>query len=197
VCQLARYTHALKFSSKSCDVALERFKLFLKDPEEARHVPRVLAEVGIRFVIVEALPSTRIDGVCTWLDRQSPVIGLSMRFDRLNALWHPLLHEIDHVKHREGLEEPILDLDLIGDEPSPHAELPDGERRANALAEEFVIKRSDLDNFIARVRPLYSKQKIQLFAARMQVHPGLVVGQLHRRGEIPYSHHRESLVKVR
>ena len=61
--QLARYAHALKFSSKSCDAVLERFKLFLKDPEEARHVPRVLSEAGIRFVIVEALPSTRIDGV--------------------------------------------------------------------------------------------------------------------------------------
>jgi HTH-type transcriptional regulator/antitoxin HigA len=195
--QLARYTHALKFSSKSCDAVLERFKLFLKDPEEARHVPHLLAEAGIRFVIVEAFPSTRIDGVCIWLDRQSPVIGLSMRFDRLNAFWHPLLHEIDHVKHREGLEEPILDLDLISEDQSPHGELPDSERRANAFAEDFVIKRSDLDNFVARIRPLYSKQKIQLFAARMQVHPGLVVGQLHRRGEIPYSHHRESLVKVR
>ena len=195
--QLARYAHALKFSSKSCDAVLERFKLFLQDPEEARHVPRVLSEAGIRFVIVEALPSTRIDGVCTWLDRQSPVIGLSMRFDRINAFWHPLLHEIDHLKHREGLEEPILDLDLIAEGPSPDTGLPANEQRANAFAEEFVIKRSDLDNFIARIHPLYSKQKIQLFAARVHVHPGLVVGQLHRRDKIPYSHHRESLVKIR
>ena len=136
-------------------------------------------------------------GSTTWLDRQSPVIGISMRFDRVNAFWHPLIHEIDHVQHREGFEEPILDLDLISEDQSSTDELPESERRANAFAEDFVIKKSDLENFIARIRPLYSKQKIQMFVARMQVHPGLVVGQLHRRGEIPYSHHRETLAKVR
>jgi HTH-type transcriptional regulator/antitoxin HigA len=86
---------------------------------------------------------------------------------------------------------------LVSEEKSLINELPDGERRANAWAADFVVKKSDLDNFIARIRPLYSKPKIKLFAARMNVHPGLVVGQLQHRGEIPYSHHRETLVKIR
>jgi HTH-type transcriptional regulator/antitoxin HigA len=153
--------------------------------------------LGFRFVIVEALPSTRIDGVCTWLDRQSPVIGLSIRFDRINAFWHPLLHEVDHIRNLEGLESPVLDLDLVSEEKPSNGDLPEIEMRANAFAADFVIKKSDLDNFIARIRPLYSKQKIQMFAARMKVHPGLVVGQLQHRGEIPYSHYREALEKVR
>ena len=56
----------------------EELELVLIDPEETRHVPRILSECGVRLVIVEGLPNGKIDGVCTWLDKNSPVIGLSL-----------------------------------------------------------------------------------------------------------------------
>ena len=55
----------------------------------------------------------------------------------------------------------------------------------------------ELDFFIARVKPLYSKFKIMNFAERIKVHPGIVVGQLQFRKEIPYSHNRDLLVRIR
>jgi HTH-type transcriptional regulator/antitoxin HigA len=36
-----------------------------------------------------------------------------------------------------------------------------------------------------------------LFAAQIGVHPGIVVGQLQHLDEIPYSHNREMLVRIR
>jgi HTH-type transcriptional regulator/antitoxin HigA len=56
----------------------------LQSAEEARKVPRMLAECGIRFIIVESLKAAKIDGVCIWLDKHSPVIGISFRFDRID-----------------------------------------------------------------------------------------------------------------
>ena len=53
---------------------------------------------GIRFVVLEPLPQTRIDGVCFWLDDLSPVIALSFRYDRLDWFWFTLGHELRHVK---------------------------------------------------------------------------------------------------
>ncbi|MDE2182175.1 MAG: hypothetical protein KGJ78_04060, partial [Alphaproteobacteria bacterium] len=50
---------------------------------------------------------------------------------------------------------------------------------------------------ISRVRPLYSEKRIMLFARRVGVHPGLVVGQLHRRKEIPYTHLNRLMAKAR
>jgi len=50
---------------------------------------------------------------------------------------------------------------------------------------------------MARVRPLYSKERIKGFAARLKIHPGIVVGQLSFRKEIGYSHSREMLEKIR
>jgi HTH-type transcriptional regulator/antitoxin HigA len=60
-----------------------------------------------------------------------------------------------------------------------------------------MINESEMDNFIVRVKPLFSKVKIQGFALRQGVHPAIVIGQLQHKGAIHWSHSREFLVKVR
>ena len=63
----------------------------------------------------------------------------------------------------------------------------------------FLIPQDELDNYIARISPSYSKARIIGFAKRINVHPGIVVGQLQHssRNELNYSQHRDMLVKVR
>lgn len=195
--QMAGYVPAVKFTDRRCNEALEQLRPLLRDPEEVRHVPRILSESGIRFVLIEALPATRIDGVCTWLDRNSPVIGLSLRLDRIDGFWHTLLHEMHHVKHHEGQDNPILDLNLVGEDAKFRGDKSEMEKRADLFAADFAVKKTDLDNFIARVRPLYAKRKIKAFAEIKNVNAGIVVGQLQFREEIPYSQFRDLLVKVR
>ena len=80
-------------------------------------ITKLLADAGIRLVILESLPNTRIDGACFWLDRNSPVVVLSLRYDRIDGFWHTLFHELGHVKNRHGLTayEPI-DISLVGDD---------------------------------------------------------------------------------
>lgn len=65
-----------------------------QDPEEIRDAARILAECGVRLVIVEPLPGGKIDGVCLWLNEKSPVIGLSLRLDRIDNVWFVLRHEL-------------------------------------------------------------------------------------------------------
>ena len=55
---------------------------------------------------------------------------------------------------------------------------------ANDFAAETMLPRSDLNNFIARVRPLYSKKRIVAFAEHHMIHPAIVLGQLKHRGEV-------------
>jgi HTH-type transcriptional regulator/antitoxin HigA len=196
--QLAHAVDVKPFSEVGFASALARFKNMLRDPEDARQVPRVLADAGVRFLVVETLPQARIDGACLWLNDKSPAIVVSLRFDRIDAFWHTLLHECAHVKHRDGLEDGgMLDIDLVGEGVGPVEEKPTIEKRADEFAADFSIQKSDLDNFILRVRPLFSKTKIQGLSARLNVHQGIVVGQLQHRKAIPYSHSREMLAKVR
>jgi len=188
----ARYSDAL------FDNCIARLQALRGHPQETRRVPAVLAEFGVRFLVVEHLPQTRIDGVCFWRDMESPVIALSMRFDRIDWFWHTLMHELAHVKSRDGLNTTVtLDLDLCTEEP-PTQETLEGEQRANKFAMQALVPQDQLEDFILRNSPLFSTQRIMLFAQRMAVHPGIVVGQLQRRPDgIGYHHSRKLLEKVR
>ena len=196
--KLARAVQAKRFTPQLLDEGLARLRALLQSPEEVRHVPRILAESGIRFVVLEPLPQTRIDGVCFWLDNVSPVIALSFRYDRLDWFWFTLGHELQHVRNGDGRERPAqLDTDLVGEHAERTEEKSVSEQEADRFAAQFLIPEGQLDNFIARVRPLYSKQRIRGFAGRLSIHPAIVVGQLQRRKEIKYSHNRDMLLKIR
>jgi len=204
LCRAARLARAVDvkvaFSDEAIDTALGKLRKLMSHTEELRHIPRILAESGIRFLVVEHLPQTRIDGATFWLDSKSPVIVLSLRYDRLDWFWHTLLHEMDHVRKRHGLppdDDLPIDIALVGEDAMSFEDRPPREIEADNFAASFSLSRADLDGFIARIRPLYSKERIKGFALRMGVHPALVVGQLQFRKEILYSHSRDLLAKVR
>lgn len=195
--QLARGVRAKAFSDQSFNEVLVRLKQLLHSAQEIRHVPKVLGESGIRFLVVEQLPQTKIDGVTLWLDNKSPVIVLSLRFDRIDWFWYTLAHELGHVKNRDGQKGVMLDMDLVGDNAQKTEDKSEAEKNADLFATAFLIEQASLDNFIMRVGPLYTKQQILGFAKRIGVHPGIVVGQLQFRKEIPWSSYRQALEKVR
>jgi HTH-type transcriptional regulator/antitoxin HigA len=194
---LAKAVQAVPFTDASVDIVLEKLRPLMSHAEETRHVPRIMAECGIRFLIVEHLPQTRIDGVCLWLDENRPVIALSMRYDRLDYFWFTVMHELGHVKKRDGFAVAFPDIDLVGEKAALTNQKPEFEQTADRFASEHMINESEMDNFIVRVKPLFSKVKIQGFALRQGVHPAIVIGQLQHKGAIHWSHSREFLVKVR
>lgn len=158
--------------------AMPRLSALLSAPEEARHVPRILAECGVRFVIVEPIPGTKIDGACFWLTDAQPVVALSLRLDRIDNFWFVLRHELEHVLQRHGQGGYILDQDLEG---SAADQVNEEEVLANAVATEFCVSQSEISGFMARVAPFFKEERVLLFAQRLNVHPGIVVGQLQRR----------------
>jgi len=199
--KLATAVMVKKYSEKALAEAKEKLRLLLFDAEEIRHIPKILAEAGIRLVIIEPLPNSKIDGITFWLDKNSPVIVLSLRYDRIDSFWHTLLHELSHVEHGEGKDAPIIDVDILGEE-SQTTDKPDFEKRADADAAEFAISKSTLDSFIMRTHPTYIEPKILGFSALNKVHAGILVGQLHHRYSttgkgLPYSYQRKFLVKIR
>ena len=191
--ELAEGTHSAPYSERKLRDALTKLRAILVAPEEIRQAPRILGEAGVRFVVVEFLPGAKIDGATFWLN-DTPVIAMSIRFDRVDNFWFVLRHEGEHVLNRDGLV--TIDVELT-ERLQRKDSLPPEEVRANAAAAEFLVPKSELDSFIMRVRPLYSEQRILLFAKRIGVHPGIIVGQLQFRDEVPYTHFHKHLVKIR
>jgi HTH-type transcriptional regulator/antitoxin HigA len=162
----------------------------------AHQTPGILSEAGIRFVIVESLASAKIDGTCFWLNDLAPVIGMSMRFDRIDNFWFVLRHEIEHVLRGHGRTRPMIDAELEGERAGTGGGITEAERIANEAAVDFCVPQTEMDKFYAKKSPFFVERDILGFAATVRVHPGLVVGQLqHRTGR--FDRLRTHLVKVR
>lgn len=194
--QLANCMSVKVFSPDKLRNALPKLRALMVDPEAAGTVAALLAECGVRFVIVEVLPNAKIDGVCTWLDDQSPVIGMSILYDRLDNFWFVLRHEIEHVLQGHGKTSIGMVDHLSGDSSSDEKNDSDEERVANMAAADFCVPAQKMDSFYARKHPCFSERDVIGFASLMGVHPGIVVGQLQKRMK-RYDYLRKYQVPVR
>jgi len=179
--QLARQMSMGAFSIEALRNALPKLRSLMIDPESISAVPEILASCGVRFVIVEVLPGAKIDGVCTWLDDDTPVIGLSTLHDRIDNFWFVLRHEIEHVLQGDGKRTIGIVDHLLGEGATIGETISEIEQIANDAAESFGVTKEKMDSFYLRKNPYFSERDVIGFAALMGVHPGIVVGQLQRR----------------
>jgi HTH-type transcriptional regulator / antitoxin HigA len=99
-------------------------------------VRELLAQYGIIFLITPTLPGTFLDGAAMLLHAKTPVITLTLRYDRVDNFWFTLLHELIHIaRHYDALLVDQFaffdDLDLMTED-----EL---ENEADHLAQESLI----------------------------------------------------------
>jgi HTH-type transcriptional regulator/antitoxin HigA len=190
--RMAGLLNVRTFNKDTFKGALVELRKLAGSAESAKHVSRVLAEVGVRLVVVEALPKSRIDGAVFWLDTTSPVVVISLRFDRIDCFWFTLAHELAHIWNGDIAS---LDSDIVGE--NRVVSLNEIEARADREGAEWLIPTRELDSFVARNGPFFSAEKIHNFSKRLNVHPGIVTGQLQFRKQMDYKTHRGFLIKVR
>lgn len=189
--QLAPAVHLSgQFTRDNFPELVSQLRNLAEAPENVAQVPKVLTSFGIRFLMIEALGGTKIDGASFWLNGV-PVIVLSLRYDRIDHFWHTLMHEVAHIWFGDGdtLDQEIVDGRVL--------DTDEVEKRADSFAAAALIPREHMLDFVVRVRPLFSATRIQNFARTMHVHAGIVVGQLQHMHEIGYQNLRRMLVPVR
>lgn len=195
--RLAKAVHAATFDADRFARELPKFRSLTVYPENLRKLPALLASFGIRLVLVAHLERTKLDGATMWLDeeRKQPVVALTLRYDRIDSFWFTLIHELVHVKYKEC----SIDSDMLSDAKGEGGAGTDDasgmEKRANDEASDILVPPEKLKSFIMRTRPLYSRDKILGFSQLHGVHPGIVVGQLHHRKEMPPKNLRELLIQ--
>lgn len=178
---VARTIDCPKYSKDALRGVLSTLRSHFIDPDDLPRIPALLKKCGVRLVLVEQIAGSKIDGVCTWLDDQ-PVIGLTNRLDRIDNLCFVLRHEIEHVLRGDGREDtfaPIDDFD--GNLGSGNPDIPECEKLANAAAADFCVDQAMLQSFILRKSPYISEKDVRAFAARAQIHPAIVIGQIQHK----------------
>jgi len=140
-----------------------------------------LAEHGIALAVVPHLPRTYLDGAALRLAGGRPVVGLTLRYDRLDNFWFCLLHELAHVGlHQESGGRTLFvdDHSLRTKVPGP-ADIQEGE--ADAWAEEALIPAAKWQT--SDVREFPTMMSAINLAQSLGIHPAIVAGRVrHERG---------------
>lgn len=139
-------------------------------PAAAKHF---LHEHGISLIVEPHLPQTYLDGAALRAATSHPVIGLTIRFDRLDNFWFVLLHELVHVqRHLTGEVEFFDDLE-IDDQGDPR------EQEADEVAGETLVPTEDLlDSGAWNTR---SEEAVKRFARKLNVHAAVVAGRIRNK----------------
>jgi HTH-type transcriptional regulator/antitoxin HigA len=143
------------------------------------HGPRLAKEYleknGIHLIIVPHLPRTYLDGATMLLPSGKPVIGMTLRYDRLDNFWFCLLHELAHVaKHLTSPDTIIIDdLDFRRHEKKTGDRI---EKDADEMAMEAMIPRKVWSKRPVRGRA--TPGKVVELAETLKIHPAIIAGRI-------------------
>ena len=142
-------------------------------PDGPIRATELLRGKGIVLVIEPQLPHTLLDGAALLLPKSVPVVGLTLRHDRLDNFWFTLLHELGHVflHFNHGLDVGFLD-DLDDNSIEKAKSEADSFAQSNLLPDEMW--RSSPARFSK------SPDLIEHFAESLNIHPAIVAGRIRR-----------------
>ena len=134
-----------------------------------------LNEAGIRLVIESHLPRTYLDGAVLMSDMHGPVIGMTLRYDRLDNFWFVLLHELAHLILHAGNKNYVRffdDLEVEGD---------DLEKEADNYASEALLPEAVWSKSVARY--VRSNESVNQLAKKLGVGKCVIAGRIRRESE--------------
>ncbi|GAC24253.1 hypothetical protein GMES_1957 [Paraglaciecola mesophila KMM 241] len=126
-----------------------------------------LANNGIHLVFQEHLPKTYLDGAAMWGLDGNPVIGMTIRYDRLDNFWFVLMHELAHVsRHLKDSKEAYFD-DIDGDKDNKEDE-------ADEMALDALVEKSEWEKYCAL---LTTPESVVNLAKKLMVNPAVIAGR--------------------
>ena len=135
-----------------------------------------LAEHGIVLIVSRHLPKTYLDGAALRLGDNRPVVGLTLRCDRVDNFWFCLLHELAHVgRHMDRNEGNAFVDDLTLRNVAGREEDP-REVQADEWAEEALVPSAAWNASVARENP--TPMAVMSLATKLEVHPAIIAGRV-------------------
>jgi len=133
-----------------------------------------LQKSGIALIVEPHLKGTLLDGAALKDVDGQPIIGMTLRHDRLDNFWFTLLHELAHLWKHVGKNETFLDdLDATSEDKR--------EAEANRLAREAFIPRILWRRSEACLAP--SRENIDKLSRELKIHPSIIAGRIRRETE--------------
>lgn len=132
-----------------------------------------LAMKGIALVVERELSGMKLDGAVIRDDDGTPIIGLTLRYDRLDNFWFTLMHELAHLQKHFGTQA-VAFVDDISNVDSTDVR----EREADALAVESLIPRSVWSR--SEAARLRTGAAVEALASELRISAAIVAGRIRR-----------------
>ncbi|WP_182002780.1 ImmA/IrrE family metallo-endopeptidase [Acinetobacter lactucae] len=151
---------------------LARISLSPKGPLEAQEF---LLSKGIILILEPHLPSTYLDGAAMLLPNTLiPVIGLTLRHDRLDNFWFVLFHELGHVfLHLSAERTAIVDEDIGTATATNQIEV-----EADQFALNNLIPEEQWDSCMSRF--YINEEMLNEDARKLNIHPSIIAGRIRK-----------------
>ncbi len=148
-------------------VALTRRK---GGPKRARHL---LAKKGIVLIIERHLPGSYLDGAAMLSDGGRPVVGLTLRHDRLDNFWFVLLHELGHVFLHlfNGLRFDFFDEESASDNDTI-------EEEADRFALHTLVAEEQWEQCLSRFA--LSQEAVRIDAENLGIDASIIAGRIRK-----------------
>lgn len=151
---------------------LVKLSAFEEGPDLAK---KFLQKRGVAFVVLKNLPHTYLDGACFKSPSERPIVGLTLRHDRLDNFWFTLFHELGHL----NLHLNKNNFAFFDDTESQHSRVHDShESEANDFASSHLIPNDLWRQWRRANSGIVSKEEIRIFADRLGISPAIVAGRL-------------------
>jgi HTH-type transcriptional regulator/antitoxin HigA len=151
---------------------LVRQSYFSTGPQNAREL---LNRWGIHMVILRHLPKTYLDGASFVTPWGNPVVGLTLRYDRLDNFWFTLLHELAHIR----LHLDRGDLAFFDETQHIRAEPEDPrEHEAHTFAQEMLISADVWNRELEPLLPNPPERVVRVVAEELRISPAIVAGRV-------------------
>lgn len=139
-------------------------------PKRARDL---LAEKGIILIVERHLPGSYLDGAAMLADRETPVVGITLRYDRLDNFWFVLMHELGHVFLHlfDGLRFDFFDEEGGNDGDAIEAE-------ADKFALDALIPENLWDQCLSRFA--LSEEAVKIDAETIGIDPSIIAGRIRK-----------------
>lgn len=132
-----------------------------------------LRDNGVILVVEHHLESTYLDGAAMLLDGKTPVIGLTLRYDRLDNFWFTLFHELGHIFLHISSNPSLEFFDEEGAQQGRQYE-----EEADQYALEKLISNEDWHTCMSRFST--KKETVLLDAERIGIHPSILAGRIRK-----------------
>jgi HTH-type transcriptional regulator/antitoxin HigA len=134
---------------------------------------QLLAAKGIALVTERHLPGSYLDGAAMLDAEERPVVGLTLRYDRLDNFWFVLLHELGHVFLHlfEGRR-----YDFFDEEGAPGDDSLEAE--ADTFALDTLVPEALWNQCLSRFA--LSEEAVRIDAENLGLDPSIIAGRIRK-----------------